>query len=226
MVRPADIGSKNGLLFAFLGLFLVAACGTIESPEPIDTPSGPQTTGFSCELVPSPLTVLDGGWKPGGKIMLVVSGVPSAYELPPSTTASLAVVKGNAPASSGVFVASPYGKDVEFLGTSIGATIPTLQGGKEVAGISYSAAKVTGDRVQMKDLCARLIFSVKEASFTSLKLSSTSGAKLAGKVRLTFPSGAESTLKADGTSATITLSPGQDGSITPGDYALACLSPT
>ena len=168
--------------------------------------------------------MLDGGWKPGGKIMLVVSGVPSAYELPPSTTASLAVVKGNAPASSGVFVASPYGKDVEFLGTSIGATIPTLQGGKEVAGISYSAAKVTGDRVQMKDLCARLTFSVKEASFTSLKLSSTSGAKLAGKVRLTFPSGAESTLKADGTSATITLSPGQDGSITPGDYALACLS--
>ena len=186
MERPTDARRMKGCFLALLGLLTLASCGEKESPEPQETPQEPQTTGFSCDLAPSSLMVLDGGWKPGSQILLVVAGQSSAYQLPASTTSALTTVKGEAAASTSVFVAAPYGKEVEFLGTSIGTTIPNHQSGKDAASISYSAAKLTGSRVQMKDLCSRLTFTLKETSFSSLKVSAQSDVKLAGKVRISL----------------------------------------
>lgn len=215
---------------AFLALsFILAmvACGQPDTPGAPDNPDpGPspsETSDFSFDLIPSPLAALDGGWKPGGQILLIVSGESSAYVLPSSTTSSLALVKGKAPSSASLFVASPYGQGVQFLGSAIGATIPDHQSGKDAAGISFSAAKLTGSRVQMKDLSARLTFSLKENTFSSLKVSSLSDAKLAGRSRISFPSGTDGSLKAEGSSATVTFSPGQGDLFPAGDYTLVCL---
>lgn len=214
----------KGCFLALLGLLTLASCGEKESPEPQETPQEPQTTGFSCDLAPSSLMVLDGGWKPGSQILLVVAGQSSAYQLPASTTSALTTVKGEAAASPSVFVAAPYGKEVEFLGTSIGTTIPNHQSGKDAASISYSAAKLTGSRVQMKDLCSRLTFTLKENSFSSLKVSAQSDVKLAGKVRISFPSGTDGSLKAEGSSSSVTFEPGKDGGVPSGSYSIVCLN--
>ena len=216
---------KNYLLV--LGALLLIACGEKEISEPTEPPqqpTGPETTTFSCELAPSQLMTLDGGWKPGSQILLVVAGTPSPYDLPGSTTSTLTVVKGEASATASIFVASPYGKGVEFLGSAIGATIPSTQSGKDAASISYSAAKVTGSRVQMKDLSARLTFKLTENSFSSLKVtSSAADVMLAGKARISFPSGTDGSLKSEGTSNSITIDPGKEGRFPPGDYTLVVL---
>ena len=215
----------NKYIAALSVVLMVAACGSQNVPEPSEQPVTPAsgTSDFSFDLLPSALMTLDGGWKAGGQILLVVSGQSSAYTLPGTTSSGLAVIKGQTSSATSMYVASPYGKDVEFLGSSLEAKIPVSQTGKNAASISYSAAKLAGSQVQMKDLCARLTFSLKEGSYSSLKVSSTSDIKIAGKVRISFPAGSDGTLKTEGTSATVTFDPGPDGLFPPGDYALVCL---